>query len=95
MTIDEVKRLYGSSQTLLQIISCTMQDAAYIVQLMCELNVLPLALQITNIAGGSYFIYSLEIIQRVHKTTGLWLLPFSLVVAFPYMIPQAAMCHQG
>lgn len=51
VTIDEVKRLYGASQSLLQLISCTMQDAAYIIRLMCELNVMPLALQITNIAG--------------------------------------------
>lgn len=60
VTVDEVKQLYGSSQSLLQIISCTMQDAAYVVRLMCELNVLPLALQITNIAGGSGFKYGLE-----------------------------------
>ncbi|XP_021916659.1 LOW QUALITY PROTEIN: DNA polymerase alpha catalytic subunit [Zootermopsis nevadensis] len=52
VTTDEVKRFYGSSQSLLQIISCTMQDTAYIVRLLCELNVLPLALQITNIAGN-------------------------------------------
>ncbi|XP_069676603.1 DNA polymerase alpha catalytic subunit-like [Periplaneta americana] len=52
VTIDEVKRLYGVSQSLLQLISCTMQDAAYIIRLMCELNVMPLALQITNIAGN-------------------------------------------
>lgn len=51
VTIDEVKRLYGASQSLLQLISCTMQDAAYIIRLMCELNMMPLALQITNIAG--------------------------------------------
>ncbi|XP_069690548.1 DNA polymerase alpha catalytic subunit-like [Periplaneta americana] len=52
VTIDEVKRLYGASQSLLQLISCTMQDAAYIIRLMCELNMMPLALQITNIAGN-------------------------------------------
>jgi hypothetical protein len=56
LTIDEVKQLYGSSQSLLQLISCTMQDAACILRLMCELNVLPLALQITKIAGKSYFM---------------------------------------
>jgi hypothetical protein len=67
-----------------------MQDAAYIVRLMCELNVLPLALQITNIAGSSHFIYSLENMRRVRKTTGLWFLPFFLVIAFQCMIPQAA-----
>jgi hypothetical protein len=65
VTIDEVKRLCGSSQTLLQMISFTMQDAAYIVQLMCELNVLPLALQITNIAGGSQSTHNLEFMNTV------------------------------
>lgn len=36
-----------------------MQDAAYIIRLMCELNVLPLAMQITNIAGRFHLIYGL------------------------------------
>jgi hypothetical protein len=59
LTTDEVKQQYGSSRSLLHIISCTMQDAAYILRLMCELNVLPLALQITKIAGESCFMYNL------------------------------------
>ena len=59
LTTDEIKQLYGSSQSLLQLISCTMQDAAYILRLMCELNVLPLALQITKIAGKMYIMYNL------------------------------------
>jgi DNA polymerase alpha subunit A len=59
LTTDEIKQLYGSSQSLLQLISCTMQDAAYILRLMCELNVLPLALQITKIAGMLYVMYNL------------------------------------
>lgn len=59
LTTDEIKQLYGSSQSLLQLISCTMQDAAYILRLMCELNVLPLALQITKIAGKLYIMCNL------------------------------------
>ena len=59
LTTDEIKQLYGSSWSLLQLISCTMQDAAYILRLMCELNVLPLALQITKIAGKLYIMYNL------------------------------------
>ncbi|KAJ8871338.1 hypothetical protein PR048_027655 [Dryococelus australis] len=51
-TMEEVKKMYSSSKTVIQLISTTMQDAAYTVRLMCELNVLPLALQITNIAGN-------------------------------------------
>jgi DNA polymerase alpha subunit A len=58
LTTDEIKQLYGSSQSLLRLISCTMQDAAYILRLMCELNVLPLALQITKIAGKLYIMYN-------------------------------------
>lgn len=45
----------SSGQTLAQLISTTMQDAAYITRLMYEMNVLPLALQITNIAGKFSF----------------------------------------
>lgn len=59
LTTDEIKQLYGSSRSLLQLISCTMQDAAYILRLMCELNVLPLALQITKIAGKLHVMYNL------------------------------------
>lgn len=59
LTTDEIKQLYGSSQSILQLISYTMQDAAYILRLMCELNVLPLALQITKIAGKLYIMYNL------------------------------------
>lgn len=59
LTTDEVKQLYGTSRSLLQLISCTMQDAAYVLRLMCELNVLPLALQITKIAGKFYFMYNI------------------------------------
>ncbi|XP_063224036.1 DNA polymerase alpha catalytic subunit isoform X2 [Bacillus rossius redtenbacheri] len=51
-TMDEVKKMYKSSETLIRLISTTMQDAAYAMRLMCEMNVLPLALQITNIAGN-------------------------------------------
>lgn len=58
-TTDEIKQQYGSSRSLLQLISFTMQDAAYILRLMCELNVLPLALQITKIAGMLYVTYNL------------------------------------
>ena len=59
LTTDEIKQLYGSSQSILQLISYTMKDAAYILRLMCELNVLPLALQITKIAGKLYIMYNL------------------------------------
>ncbi|XP_045609445.1 DNA polymerase alpha catalytic subunit [Procambarus clarkii] len=52
LTVDEVKKMYESSSSLLRLVSLTMQDALYILGLMCELNVLPLALQITNIAGN-------------------------------------------
>ncbi|ROT82337.1 putative DNA polymerase alpha catalytic subunit-like [Penaeus vannamei] len=52
LTVDEVKKMYESSSSLLQLVTMTMQDASYVLRLMCELNVLPLALQITNIAGN-------------------------------------------
>lgn len=44
--------MYSKSQTLIKLINATMQDTNYILKLMYELNVLPLALQITTIAGN-------------------------------------------
>ncbi|XP_063858449.1 DNA polymerase alpha catalytic subunit-like [Scylla paramamosain] len=52
LTKKEVKEMYESSASLFQLFSLTMQDTLYILRLMCELNVLPLALQITSIAGN-------------------------------------------
>ncbi|XP_049775564.1 DNA polymerase alpha catalytic subunit [Schistocerca cancellata] len=52
LTANEVRSQYNSSESLVRLISLTMQDAAFILRLMCDLNVLPLALQITNIAGN-------------------------------------------
>lgn len=49
---EDVPKMFGSSQDLLKLISFTMQDAAFILKMMYELNVIPLALQITNIAGN-------------------------------------------
>lgn len=46
-------------------------DAKLILQMMCELNVLPLALQITNIAGN-VLVENLQSLQtRLRKYIGL------------------------
>lgn len=42
----------SDSPHLLHLLELTWTDAKLILQMMCELNVLPLALQITNIAGN-------------------------------------------
>lgn len=42
----------SDSLHLLRLLELTWTDAKLILQMMCELNVLPLALQITNIAGN-------------------------------------------
>lgn len=42
----------SDSHDLLYLLELTWTDAKLILQMMCELNVLPLALQITNIAGN-------------------------------------------
>lgn len=42
----------SDSPHLLYLLELTWMDAKLILQMMCELNVLPLALQITNIAGN-------------------------------------------
>ncbi|XP_028289961.1 DNA polymerase alpha catalytic subunit isoform X2 [Gouania willdenowi] len=49
---EEIKNLYSDSPHLLYLLELTWMDAKLILQIMCELNVLPLALQITNIAGN-------------------------------------------
>ncbi|XP_076323971.1 DNA polymerase alpha catalytic subunit isoform X2 [Tachypleus tridentatus] len=49
---DTIRSMFGSSRQLLRLIDLVMQDADYVLRLMCELSVLPLALQITNIAGN-------------------------------------------
>ncbi|XP_059612246.1 DNA polymerase alpha catalytic subunit [Phlebotomus argentipes] len=49
---DDIHFMYETSNEILKLITLTMQDAAYILRLMCELNVLPLALQITNVCGN-------------------------------------------
>ncbi|KAJ2943908.1 hypothetical protein O0L34_g8229 [Tuta absoluta] len=50
--LEDLPRYYESSRELLQLVSLSMQDASYILKIMCELNVVPLALQITQIAGN-------------------------------------------
>ncbi|XP_061483331.1 DNA polymerase alpha catalytic subunit isoform X3 [Rhineura floridana] len=49
---EEIRNMYSDSRHLLYMLENTWTDAKYILQIMCELNVLPLALQITNIAGN-------------------------------------------
>uniref|UniRef100_A0A182RD86 DNA polymerase n=1 Tax=Anopheles funestus TaxID=62324 RepID=A0A182RD86_ANOFN len=50
--LDEIPVMYQEAETLVQLVGLTMQDNFYTLKLMCELNVLPLALQITQIAGN-------------------------------------------
>ncbi|CAG0899220.1 unnamed protein product [Cyprideis torosa] len=49
---DKVKTSYMQSRDLLRMLQNTLEEAACVLQLACDLNVLPLALQITNIAGS-------------------------------------------
>lgn len=49
---DDIFKYYETSRDLLELVSLTMQDTSYVLKMMCELNVLPLALQITQIAGN-------------------------------------------
>ena len=44
--------LFRNSQSLLQMIELTLMDSSYVLKIMYELNVLPLALQITAICGN-------------------------------------------
>ncbi|NXF16602.1 DPOLA polymerase, partial [Rhodinocichla rosea] len=49
---EEIPNMYSDSPRLLFMLENTWTDAKFILQIMCELNVLPLALQITNISGN-------------------------------------------
>uniref|UniRef100_A0A3Q3G7W1 DNA polymerase n=1 Tax=Kryptolebias marmoratus TaxID=37003 RepID=A0A3Q3G7W1_KRYMA len=49
---EDIRNLYSDSAHLLYLLELTWTDARLILQMMCELNVLPLALQITSIAGN-------------------------------------------
>uniref|UniRef100_A0A182JSL2 DNA polymerase n=1 Tax=Anopheles christyi TaxID=43041 RepID=A0A182JSL2_9DIPT len=50
--LDEIPAMYEQADSLVQLVGLTMQDNFYTLRLMCELNALPLALQITQIAGN-------------------------------------------
>ncbi|XP_030625392.1 DNA polymerase alpha catalytic subunit [Chanos chanos] len=49
---ENIRNFYSDSPHLLYLLELTWMDAKLILQIMCELNVLPLALQITTIAGN-------------------------------------------
>lgn len=49
---DDLHNMYESVDGILKLITLTMQDCSFVLKLMCELNVLPLALQITTICGN-------------------------------------------
>ncbi|GJQ86017.1 hypothetical protein Trydic_g14961 [Trypoxylus dichotomus] len=49
---EDIPKMYRSSNQIVKLITMTMRDTAYILQILYELNVIPLALQITNIAGN-------------------------------------------
>ncbi|XP_051464203.1 DNA polymerase alpha catalytic subunit isoform X2 [Apus apus] len=49
---EEIQNMYSDSSRLIYMLENTWMDAKFILQIMCELNVLPLALQITNISGN-------------------------------------------
>nr|XP_034328264.1 DNA polymerase alpha catalytic subunit isoform X1 [Crassostrea gigas] len=49
---DQIRNMYMSSQQLLQLLELTLMDSTYILRILYELNVLPLALQITSICGN-------------------------------------------
>ncbi|XP_021372053.1 DNA polymerase alpha catalytic subunit-like [Mizuhopecten yessoensis] len=49
---EQVRNMYQSAKQLLQLVEMTLVDSTLILRIMYELNVLPLALQITNICGN-------------------------------------------
>lgn len=58
----------SNSDGLLRLISCGLTDATYVLRIMCDLNVIPLALQITNICGNvmvSHEIVNISLVSSV------------------------------
>lgn len=49
---DELHEMYENVDGIIKLITLTLQDCSNVLKIMCELNVLPLALQITNICGN-------------------------------------------
>ncbi|XP_022101936.1 DNA polymerase alpha catalytic subunit-like [Acanthaster planci] len=49
---EEFRNMYSTSRHLMYFIENIWMDSSHIVDIMCELNVIPLALQITNICGN-------------------------------------------
>lgn len=49
---EDTAKMYESSADIFKLISLTMQDTAFVLKMMYEMNVIPLSLQITNIAGN-------------------------------------------
>ncbi|XP_014213476.1 DNA polymerase alpha catalytic subunit [Copidosoma floridanum] len=50
---EDCPKYYSSVEKLEKLIGATMMEASYIIRIVVELNILPLALQITNIAGNT------------------------------------------
>ncbi|KAL1512623.1 hypothetical protein ABEB36_002186 [Hypothenemus hampei] len=48
---DEVIKMYQNGPDIVRLVNCTMENSAYILKILYELNVIPLALQITTISG--------------------------------------------
>ncbi|CAB3373058.1 Hypothetical predicted protein [Cloeon dipterum] len=51
-TVEDIRNSYSTGASLRSLICSSMQDAAFILKIMTEINAIPLALQITNIAGN-------------------------------------------
>lgn len=49
---EDLLEMYETADGILKLCTLTMQDASFILRLMCDLNLMPLALQITNICGN-------------------------------------------
>ncbi|KAJ8030159.1 DNA polymerase alpha catalytic subunit [Holothuria leucospilota] len=50
--LEDIRNMYGSSKDLVHFVDHTLMDTNFILQIMCDLNVLPLANQLTNICGN-------------------------------------------
>ncbi|XP_070173652.1 DNA polymerase alpha catalytic subunit-like [Littorina saxatilis] len=49
---DQIREMYGKSDSLLRLVELMLMDTTFVLRILYELNVIPLALQITNICGN-------------------------------------------
>ena len=77
-----------SSKDLVHFVDHTLMDTNYILQIMCDLNVLPLATQLTNICGNVMVCTHGDIflVCSIHSILVSAIFPLQMFLFFPVLI---------